>query len=155
MAVERLEKQEIFKHLRPDQMARLSDAAQVMPFKDGKTVYHRGAKANNFYIVLKGQVALRLPGKGGMNVLIDQLGEGNMFGGCVSAAMDSYALTAICTEESEILRIEAAALKNLMDEEPRMGYMIQSQISQIYFKRYIETMEKLQAIVLNIPLERD
>ena len=42
-----------------------------------------------------------------------------------------------------------------MDEELQMGYAIQSQISKIYFNRYIETMRKLQAIVLNIPIEKE
>ena len=76
-----------------------------------------------------------------------------MFGSCVSAAMGSYALTAQCTEDSELLKIGAVSLKNLLDEDPRMGYAIQAKISEIYFNRYIETMKKLQSIVMNIPLE--
>jgi len=76
-----------------------------------------------------------------------------MFGSCVSFAIDSYALTAQCTEDTELLKFGSNLLKGLMDEEPLMGYAIQSEISQIYFKRYIETMKKLQAIVMNIPIE--
>lgn len=44
-------------------------------------------------------------------------------------------------------------MRNLLDDDPRMGYAIQSNISEIYFNRYIETMKKLQSIVMNIPLE--
>ena len=116
-------------------------------------IYAQGASANRCYIVLKGEVGLRLPGKGGLSVLIDQLTEGDMFGGCVSAALESYVLNARCMEESEILVLTAAAMKAVMDEDPRMGYIIQSRISAIYFRRYIETMEKLQAIVMNVPVE--
>ena len=114
-----------------------------------------GAKADHFYSVLKGEVALRLPGKGGVNIVIDQLGEGAMFGSCVCFARDSYALTAQCTEDSELLKIDSAILKSLMDEDLVMGYGVQTRISEIYFNRYIETMKKLQAIVMNIPIESE
>lgn len=40
-----------------------------------------------------------------------------------------------------------------MDQDLVMGYTIQTQISRIYFQRYIETMNKLQSIVMNLPLE--
>ena len=40
-----------------------------------------------------------------------------------------------------------------MDEDLMMGYALQTRISEIYFNRYIETMKKLQAIVMNIPIE--
>lgn len=153
MAIERLGRQEIFEFLRPEQVDALSNAAEVKKLKAGETVYQKGEKAEHFYIVLSGQVALRLPGKEGVSIPIDQLSGGAMFGSCVSAAMDSYALTAQCTEDSELLKIGAVSLKRLLDDDPRMGYTIQSKISEIYFRRYIETMRKLQSIVMNIPLE--
>ena len=40
-----------------------------------------------------------------------------------------------------------------MDQDLLMGYTIQTQISRIYFNRYIDTMKKLQSIVMNLPLE--
>jgi len=40
-----------------------------------------------------------------------------------------------------------------MDEDLLMGYTIQTQISRIYFNRYIDTMKKLQSVVMNLPLE--
>jgi len=155
MAVKGLERKEIFKYLRPDQVHVLSKDAELVEHKAGEVIYHRGAKANYFYIVLEGLVTLRLPGKEGMSILIDQLAEGSMFGSCVSFAIDAYVLTAQCAVDTELLRIRASVLKELLDEELQMGYAIQSQISKIYFQRYIETMKKLQAIVMNVPLEKE
>jgi CRP-like cAMP-binding protein len=153
MATERLGRQEIFEFLRPEQVDALSNAAEVWKLKAGDVVYKKGERADHFYIVVNGQVALRLPGKEGVSIPIDQLSGGAMFGSCISAAMDSYALTAQCTEDCEILKIGASSLKHLLDDDPRMGYAIQSKISEIYFGRYIETMKKLQSIVMNIPME--
>ena len=153
MAIGSLTRQEIFEYLRPDELNALSESAETLNFKAGATVYHRGQKATCLYVVLSGQVALRIQKNGRLSILIDQLGVGDIFGSCASHAADSYALTAQCMEDSEVLRIEAVTLNKLLEKDLRMGYAIQSKISQVYFKRYVEAMEKLQAIVMNIPLE--
>ena len=48
---------------------------------------------------------------------------------------------------------DAATLKELMDTDLVMGYAIQTKISRIYFNRYLDTMKKLQSIVMNLPVE--
>jgi CRP-like cAMP-binding protein len=153
MAQERLDSKEIFGILTPDQVHALSDVAERIECNAGQTLYERGAPATHFFVVVKGDVALRLPSKQGVSLLIDDLGPGSMFGSCVSFAMDTYSLTAQCTEDCELLKVATPALRNLLDGDPRMGYAIQSRISEIYFTRYIDTMKKLQAIVMNIPLD--
>ncbi len=152
---DRLTTQEVFETLRPEQVHTLSESSDKVKFDAGDTVYHKGDKASHFYTVLEGEVALRMPGKGGVSISIDQLGKGAMFGSCVSLERGSYALTAQCTKYTELLKTDAAVLRNLMDQDLMMGYNLQSRISQIYFNRYIETMRKLQAIVMNIPIESD
>ena len=152
---ERLTAQEVFKFLRPEQVDVISKVSEKVSCGAGTIVYEMGAKADCFYTVLKGEVALRLPGKGGVSIIIDQLTKGAMFGTCVCFDRDSYALTAQCTEDSEILKIDAMVLKKVMDEDLVTGYALQTRISEIYFTRYVETMKKLQAIVMNIPIESD
>lgn len=76
-----------------------------------------------------------------------------MFGSCVCFQRGAYSLTAQCARDSELLRIQSSALKALMDDDVRMGYALQSRLSAIYFGRYIETMRKLQAITMSLPIE--
>jgi CRP-like cAMP-binding protein len=155
MPVARLEKQHVFDLLRAEQVDALSDASVVVTLKAGEEVYRKGEKAQDFYIVLSGEVALRLPGRGGVSILIDEVTSGALFGTCVSLARDCYMCSALCTKDTELLKIRADALKGLLDDDPRMGYAIQSHISRVYFERYMETMKKLQAIVMNIPIEAE
>ncbi len=44
-------------------------------------------------------------------------------------------------------------LKKQLDDDPAMGYAVQTLISRIYFKRYLDTAQKLQAIVQAMPIE--
>ena len=154
MADERLSSEEIFGFLRAEQVNALSEAADRIELKGGQKIYEAGWSATHFFVVLKGTVALRLPGREGVSILIDQLGPCSMFGSCVSFAMKVYTLNAVCSEDCELLRVSASALRELLDGDPRMGYAVQSRISEIYFRRYVETMKKLQAIVMNIPLDK-
>jgi CRP-like cAMP-binding protein len=150
---ERLISQEVFSFLRPEQVNAISERAERVRFPAGATVYERGAKADHLYTVLDGEVTLRLPGKSGFSVVIDQARKGDMFGSCICFQRDSYSLTAQCTKDAELLRIESAALKDLMDKDLRMGYALQTRLSAVYFGRYIETMRKLQAITMSMPIE--
>jgi CRP-like cAMP-binding protein len=144
---------DVFSFLRPEQIATISNASKVATYRAGETVYVQGSKAQFLHVVLAGEVALRLPGKGAVSILIDQLGPGAMFGTSLGSAQDRYQLTAQCLSDCRILKIETAVLRRLMDEDLLMGYAIQQRISELYFNRYIETMQKLQAIVMTIPLQ--
>ncbi len=153
MQTAQLESHEIFQLLRPEQVNTLSAAAEEISLRAGDVVFQRGEAADNFYVVLEGQVALRLPRADGVSVLIDEVTEGTIFGSCVCFQIDSYTLSATCSADSRILKIKAATLKKLMDDDPIMGYAIQTHISRAYFKRYVDTMRKLQSIIQSIPLE--
>ncbi len=153
MHFERLEGQEVFQFLRPEQVKAISDVAEVVEFQAGDTIYEKDSPAEFFYVVLEGQVSLRLPGQSGVSLQVDELTKGAMFGSCVCFQLVDYALNAQCTTDARLLKIESATLKELMDGDLVLGYTIQTQISRIYFHRYIDTMKKLQSIVLNLPLE--
>jgi CRP-like cAMP-binding protein len=155
MIPDRLDKHEVFQFLRPDQVRAISDVAQVVDFEAGETIYERGAKADYFYVVLEGQISLRLSGTSGVSIQIDELTEGAVFGSCVCFQLVDYSLNAQCTRDSKVLKIQSATLKELMDQDLLMGYTIQTQISRIYFNRYVQTMKKLQSIVMNLPLETE
>ena len=145
MKIESLEKHHIFDFLTPEQIDALSNASKVIKLKAGELVYDRGDKTEYFYVVLDGKIALRLPENGSASILIDELTPGAMFGSCVSPVFGAYFCTARCSNESQLLRIPTDKLKEILDQDCCMGYAIQSKISQIYFKRYMDTMRKLQS----------
>jgi len=152
---ERLESQDVFSFLLPKQVDSISNAAQTVRYKAGDTVYTQGEPADFIYAVLEGEVMLRLPGKGGLSVPIDVAAPGTMFGSCMCFDIETYSTTAQCTHDSKLLKIQAVAFKRLMDEDLRMGYGMQRRISSIYFKRYLDTMRKLQTVVMSLPVEAE
>jgi CRP-like cAMP-binding protein len=152
---ERLIAHEVFGFLRPDQVDAISERAERVHLPAGTIVYEQGARADHLYTVLEGEITLRLPGRDGFSVVIDQVRPGEMFGSCVCFQRADYALTAQCTTDAELLKIESKALKELMDSDLVMGYALQTRLSAVYFGRYIETMRKLQAITMSLPIAVD
>ena len=155
MTTATLEAHEVFRFLRPDQVRSLSESAEEISLAAGTEVYRKGQAAQHLYVILDGQVALRLPVRKGVSVLVDQLGPGAMFGSCVCMDLATYTLSAHCSDDTRRLKIDALLLKKLMDDDLRMGYAIQTQISKIYFQRYLDAMHKLQSIVMNLSIESE
>jgi CRP-like cAMP-binding protein len=145
MATAQLVAQDVFGYLRPEQINDINNASEVIECRAGEVVYQRGTKAAYMYILLEGQVDLRFPGKGGMSIFIEELGPGALFG--ASIMLDtSYMLTSQCVTDCQLLRIDTTALRRAMEEDPRIGYAIQQRISELYFKRYVDAMQKLAAV---------
>ena len=134
---------DVFQYLRPEQVDAISSAAEEITPKAGTFVFLHGEPAEDFYVVLEGQVRLRLPRPDGGSTLIDEVTDGAIFGSCVCFQIDTYMLNAQCTQDSRLLKIKARTLKKLMDADLVMGYAVQTLISRVYFKRYVETMGKL------------
>jgi CRP-like cAMP-binding protein len=153
MTEERLSSHEVFQFLQPEQVHSISDTAEEISLKSGDVVYQQGEKAEYLYTLLSGQVALRLMHEEGVSLLIEDLTEGALFGSCVCFDLDEYTLSARCTVDSKLLRIHAPTLKKLLEKDLTMGYALQTRISRTYFKRYIEAMRKLQAIIHAMPLQ--
>ena len=61
MATRQLIGHDVFQLLRPDQVSVISETAEEISLKAGDTVFRRGDNADYFFIVLEGQVELRLP----------------------------------------------------------------------------------------------
>jgi len=155
MATSQMLAQDVFSYLRPEQINIIHNASEVVERHARAVVYTQGEKGKYLYVVIDGQVALRLPGSKGMSILIETLGRGAIFGAGASFEPGTYTLTAQCVSDCKLLRIDTAVWRRLMEEDSRMGYALQKRISDLYFKRYVETMRTLQGIIACIPLEAE
>jgi CRP-like cAMP-binding protein len=154
MPIEKLEKHELFGLLSPNEIKRLSAVSGVAKLKEGDRIYSEGVPASHLFILIKGRVELKRPTKGGISLLVEDLIAGGIFGVSSLMGTDRYLLNAECVEDSEVLKIEVKVLLQILDENPVVGYALQRRISQIFFKRYLNSMERLQTVVQAIPMGR-
>ncbi len=151
MALEKLEKHELFGLLSPKEIQRLRNVSGVVKLKKGDNVYSEGIPASHLFVLLKGKVELRRLTREGPSIVVEDLTEGGLFGVSALMGMERFLLNAECVEDSEVLKIEVKVLRQILDENPVVGYATQRRISQILFKRYLTAMERLQAVAHAIP----
>ncbi|MCP4686018.1 MAG: hypothetical protein GY867_11335 [bacterium] len=72
----------------------------------------------------------------------------------MSPLLDSprYTSTAQCREVTEVLSIEAKPLRELLRQNPQVGFEILNRVAHIYFSRYIDVLKNLQGVVNQISL---
>ncbi|SPE28118.1 hypothetical protein SBA2_380025 [Acidobacteriia bacterium SbA2] len=151
MVGEKLQHHELFGLLTPKEVESLSNVSGIVNLAKGDRVYAEGIPASHLFVLLKGRVELRRPAKG-FSFLVDEVAEGGVFGVSSLTGGERYLLNAVCVEDSEVLKVESQVLRRILDENPAIGYAVQRRISQIFFKRYVDAMEKLRSIVLAVPV---
>jgi len=154
MPVEKLKGDEVFRLLSPKEIERLAAGSGVMKLKESEKIYSDGMPATHLFLLLKGRVELRRPTKAGQGLLVDDLVEGSLFGVSSLTGIERYLLDAVCVEDSEVLKVESRLLRHILDENPIVGYALQRRVSAIFFKRYVQAMERLQAVAQAIPVQR-
>ncbi len=152
--MERLERHELLALLNQKEMETLSSASGVVNLREGEKVYSEGMPASHFFVLLKGRVELRRPTKGGPSLLVEDLLNGSIFGVSSLTGTERYLLNAECVEDSEVLKVEGRVLRRILDDNPLVGYTIQRRVSQVFFKRYVYAMERLETIMQAMPLGR-
>jgi signal-transduction protein with cAMP-binding, CBS, and nucleotidyltransferase domain len=152
MPIEKLEKHELFGLLSPNEIKRLSAASGVASLREGDRIYSEGVPASHLFVLIKGRVELKRPTKTGTSLLVDDVIAGSIFGVSSLMGADRYLLNAECVEDSEVLKIEGKVLSQILDGNAMVGYAIQKRVSQIFFKRYLGAMERLQTVVQAIPI---
>jgi len=152
MLMEQLKGHEVFRLLSPREIERLAAGSGVIRLQAGERIYSNGISATHLFLLLKGRVELRRPTTGGEWLLVDDVVPGNLFGVSSLTGIDRYLLNAECVEDSEVLKVEARLLRHILDENPIVGYALQQRVSAIFFKRYVQAMERLQAVAHAVPV---
>ena len=134
----------------------VADISEEKSFKSGDVIfeesgelkasahlYEKGEEASHLMIISEGQVdiAFKLPGD--RKVVVGTLTAGDL--ASISALVPPYHLSAsgIAKQDGKLIQIEAAKLRELLEENPELGYRLMSGISQALLARLDQTRSEL------------
>lgn len=144
---------ELFHNLSVEEVDGISSFSERRGFDKGDTIFPHGQMADKVYLLLEGGVHLRLPAKPEeFRIIVSKLEKGDLFGLSPLVGMDRYTLEALCVEDAEVLAIDAKRFRALLEADCTAGFVIMSEVAQAYFDRYLNLLNRLQSIVLQIPL---
>ena len=145
---------ELFHNLSVEEVNQISEFSERRGWDKGDPIFLKGEKAQKIYLLLEGSVLLRLPAKppDEYRIVVSRIDEGDLFGLSPLLGSSRYTVEAQCDADTEALVIDADKLRKLLEENSVTGMAIMSEVADIYFRRYIDLLERIQNIVLQVPL---
>lgn len=115
-----LRRVELFSPLEQDEIDRLADALHPAPFTRGEVLTRQGAEAHWLYLVIAGDVAVRVA-KDGIDTEVARLGPGSFFGEMSLMTGEPRSATVVALTDVECYRLEAASFRDLLARRPPLA----------------------------------
>ena len=144
-----IEEKEIFSLLTSKQVAEISEVAVIKDFEEGQIVYDQKETAKNLFILLEGEVSLRIPSRKDMSIEnfsleIEKISNhGELFGTNILFGLKRYMTRARIKKPSKIMMLDAEKFLTIIREN-RSEFAIMTYLAKVYFQRYITTMRELE-----------
>ncbi len=133
---------EVFVGLHDDDLKKIASLPSVhfKTYNDGEIISKEGEPAKDLFILVDGQVGLRLTVELVMEnqareIKVDTVNKGSIFGW--SSLVQPYASsrTAVCSEPTKVLVINGKELVDLMDNDEHVGYEVMRSIASVIASR--------------------
>jgi len=146
---------EFFHSFLPEQVAAISGFTSARKLDKGDIIYRPDRNATHVFVLLDGQVELRLPsGIGEMGFLVSSVSKGEFFGIAPFLGAERYTTSALCTKASRVLFIEAKPLIELLSNHPLIGLKMMSVVARAYFDRYQSLIDRVQRALSDLAVEK-
>jgi CRP-like cAMP-binding protein len=116
-------------------LRRLTAHAFRVVFSPGETIFREGGAADRFFLIRHGEVRLdmEVPGRGVVEV--ETLGADAALGWSWLVSPYRWQLSAVATERTSTIVIDATVLRALMVADAVMGYEITRRFATVMFDR--------------------
>lgn len=116
-------------------LKRVAMLAEEKLFPAGTTVFGEWDRADWFYLILGGEVHVQYRGPQGEARTVDTLDEGDIL--VWSALVEPYRTTGVGTaaRETRVLAFPAASLRQLCQDDPRLGYNLMADVVRLLSAR--------------------
>ncbi|GLH71007.1 mechanosensitive ion channel protein MscS [Geothrix rubra] len=131
-----LESISLFEALTPEEKARIAPRIRPAPFTAGEVITRQGAEAHWLYVLVKGEVEVRLQSEGGEARVVGILRAPDFFGemGVMTGARRSTTVAAL--GEVECFRIEKGDFQQILEDRPEVA----GALSDILARRRVELL---------------
>ena len=128
------------------QVALLTDCALPATFKTGEIIFREGERAERFYLIISGKVALESSAEYGEPVIIETIGAGDLLGWSWMMPPYQWHFTARALEPTNAIFFAAAILRQYCEKDHLLGFELHKRISAVMMKRLQAARKKMIAI---------
>jgi CRP-like cAMP-binding protein len=124
-------------------LRRLSYQARREIYHPGTRLFDEGHRADRFWLIRDGSVALDIAVPGRDNVVIEQLGSGSVLGWSWLSAPYRWHFGAVAVQQTLSIELDAAGVRRLCDQDPALGYELTRRFVTVLGERLQATRVRL------------
>lgn len=133
----------------------ISMISDEIKLDEGEILFKQGDPAFSLYLIQEGGVSLALEfQKNGSGIHIERMGsigKGEVLGWSSMVNPYIYCFDAEITRKAKLIKIEAGALRELMDDNPKYGYYFLKKINEIIGDRLRYKCIQLLSLKVDVP----
>ncbi len=127
----------------PEELARLAPGARRVRFAPGGLIAREGDEARQFYLILRGEVSVESASPAPSGAAQPNVGPGEALGWSWLFPPFKWHFTCRALNEVEALEWDTTWLRELADQQPRLGYELARRLTQVLVKRLQVTHQQL------------
>jgi CRP-like cAMP-binding protein len=138
-----------FTGLQPADIQLLAPYFAPQTWVAGTVIFEQADYAEYLYLLVSGEVTIRYKPHDGPLMTVTRVQPGGIFGW--SAAMNNPAYTsgAVCSLDSEVLRIRGTDLRTICDKHPDLGTIILDRLAGVIAERKHSQQATVTSILAN------
>ena len=123
---------ELLSTLEPTLIENLAAVGQERAINAGEWLFHEGESADALYLIVDGKMELKLHLDRTQDtyIALNTLGKGDALGWSCLVEPYAYRLGAIAVKNTQLIKIDAGALREILKEHPDQGYILMQGITQ-------------------------
>lgn len=127
----------LFAGIDPAHFKDLAMAGEEVELEEGEWVFREGDEADSLYLIVSGTVDLKiaLDASGERQADLETLVAGDVIGWSALVEPYQYTLGAVATSWANLVKLDAAQLRQLMEDNPRLGFQITSRLAHVIGSR--------------------
>ena len=133
----------LFKDLAPQNLALLTEVTMLKEFAAGEIIFREGDRANRFYVILDGEVALESVAKDRPPVLLQTISRDDVLGWSWLFPPYYWHFDARATKPTKAIFFYGTWLRDNCERDHDFGYEMMKRISAVIIDRLQATRRKL------------
>ena len=144
ISVDLLKRFAFFKGFSDEEVKKFAAVATEDSYKAGVQVWKKGDPAKNLYLLEEGKVLMLLdtyvgPHRPPMQVTVDIVTKGEAIGWSAVVEPYLYTLGARCIDESKMLALDAAKLREILNADKALGFKFMHAVAKVVATRLTHT----------------
>jgi CRP/FNR family transcriptional regulator, cyclic AMP receptor protein len=129
----------------------LAQVVDVLKFDKDEIIFRENEPSERFYMLRSGQVLLEQSISDQVTACVAAIKPGYSFGWSAMLENETYTVSAVCEEASEVYSFKWQKIRKLFEQDPEMGLRMHQRLLVIIKKRLDIRTEQFKKAIMNHP----